>query len=174
MSEDTVYTSVSVRIPRETRKKWEEYLPNSDAENLSHLIRMAVKHEIDGTAESSQSQQKAIFPEELGEIADGVTSLQQTMNDVQTRLSSIEEEMEVTELIDIQDAVFDVLPTPPSDSEQARLYGEWAMTAEEVSTKVAHSESTVRETLSRLEDRGGQVRSIWGGSEGKIHYYKRE
>lgn len=184
MSEDTEYTTVSVRVTEERREKWEEYIPECDAENMSQLVRMAVKHEIDGRADAPQTPENVIEPDAIGEVTEGITELQQAVSDVQTRLSSIEEEIEVTDAMDIQDAVFRALPTPPEGKDvpgrddlqrtgNQLEFGEWAVTADDIAMTVARSTDAVREVLESLE-KTGQVRSVAGGPENEKYYWKRE
>lgn len=175
MSEDTEYTTISVRITKEKRQKWEDYLPESDAENVSQLVRMGVKHEIDGRADAPQTPENAIEPEVMGEVAQGINTLQKAVKDVQTRLSAIEEEIEVADAMDIQDAVFRALPTPPTKTEETEhsAYAEWAVTSDDIAMDIARSEEAVIDVLEQLEELG-QVRSVTGGPESDTYYWKRQ
>lgn len=177
MSENTEYTTVSVRVTEEKREKWEEYIPECDAENLSQLVRMSVKHEIDGRVDAPQTPENAIEPNVMGEVTEGITELQRAVSDVQTRLSGIEEEMEVTDAMDIQDAVFRALPTPPSDIDDGGPveYEDWAVTADDVAMDIARSTDAVRDVLERLAETGQvRVRSVAGGPDNQKYYWKRE
>jgi predicted nuclease with TOPRIM domain len=175
MSEDTEYTTISVRVTKEKRRKWEDYLPESDAENVSQLVRMGVKHEIDGRADTPQTPENAIEPEVMGEVTEGIDTLQKAVKDVQTRLSTIEEETEVADGMDIQDAVFRTLPTPPTEAEDTEhsAYAEWASTSDDIAMNIARSKDAVIEVLEQLEGLG-QVRSVTGGPDNETYYWKRQ
>lgn len=176
MSENTEYTTVSVRVTEERRQRWGEYIPECDAENVSQLVRMAVKHEIDGRVDAPQTAEAAIEPEVIGEMTEGIDTLQKAVRDVQTRLSAIEEEIEVTDAMDLQDAVFRALPTPPSEQEDTERdeYHKWAATADDIAMSIARSTDAVTDALDQLEEVSGQVRRVGGGPENEMYYWKRE
>lgn len=176
MSESTEYTTVSVRMTEEKREKWEEYIPKCDAENVSQLVRMAVKHEIDGRADAPQSPENAIEPEVMGEVTDGINQLQKGLRGVKTRLSTIEKEVELTDTMDTEDAVFRALPTPPSDGNGVNQdeYNQWAATPDGIARQTARSVDRVEEALEHLENVSGQVRSVVGGPDENQYYWKRQ
>jgi hypothetical protein len=161
-------------VSKEQYEKWDNHIADCDAENMSQLVRMAVKHEIDGKADTSQTAETAIEPDVMGEVTDGIDTLQRSMRDVQTRLSVIEEEIEVTEAMDIEDAVFRALPVPPSDTTAEPNYAEWAVTPDDVAMTTARSTEKVRDVLERMEQRGSTVRSVVGGPDNKHYYWKAE
>lgn len=176
MSENTEYTTVSVRVTEEKRQKWEDYIPECDAENVSQLVRMSVKHEIDGRADVPQTTEQTIEPEVMGEVTEGIDTLQQSLRDVQTRISVIEEEIEVTDAMDIQDAVFRALPTPPSEQDEIEhtQFAKWAKTPDDIAMSIARSKDSVTDALENLEEVSGQVRSVVGGPNDERYYWKRE
>lgn len=138
-------------------------------------MRMSVKHEIDGTADAPQTPENVIEPNAIEEVTEGIAELQRVMSDVQTRLSGIEQDMEVTDTLDIQDAVFRSLPAQPSDIDDTEPieYDDWAVTADDIAMNIARSNDAVQDVLDRLTETG-QVRSVAGGSENKKYYWKRE
>lgn len=177
MTKDTEYTTVSVRVTNERYERWDDYLSESDAENMSQLVRMSVKHEIDGTADAPQAPENAIEPDSIGEISEGINSLQQAMKDVETRISVIEKELEDTNEMDLEDAVFRNLPTPPEKVDDPLTNtepSEWASTPGDIARSIVKSTERVKEALERLDERGGQVKSVYGGEPPKVYYWRRE
>jgi predicted nucleic acid-binding Zn-ribbon protein len=175
MSEDTNFKPISVRVAESKREKWEDYVEESDAQNLSHLVRIAVKHEIDGKLGDTQEVESTIASEQMSELVDGINDLQSTMEEVQQRISSLESEVDVADTMDIEDAIYNVLPVEADQSEPHDQYHEWAMTVEDIAIQIARPEQVVKETLERMEERGGQVRSVFGGpDDGEHRYFLRE
>ncbi|WP_338756250.1 hypothetical protein V9T20_05850 [Halobacterium salinarum] len=171
MANEKEYTPISVRISESKRGKWEDYVEESDAESISHLVRIAVKHEIDGTVDEPQAPETGIASEQIAELVDGMDDLQRSLGDVQTRLSAIESEIDVADTMDIEDAIYTTLPVEGEQSEPTEEYHAWAMTAEDVAMRIARPEKVVAETLDRMEERGGQVRSVVGGPNGDDRWF---
>jgi hypothetical protein len=177
VTEDINWEHVTLRVTAEKKDEWEKYVENhSEAGNLSQFIRTAVRHKMKGQADDPQEPQQAIAHEQISEIADGINDLQTSVNSMEKRLNAIEQDMGVMQGMDVQDAVFNALPTPPKDMDPSDpvKYHEWAATVTEIAEETARPKSEIRQAIERLQEVSGQVQGRSGGPDDQTYYYKRE
>jgi hypothetical protein len=168
-------TVVSVKIPRDTKQTWEEYAEeNPDVDSVSHLIRLAVMKEMNASdeAETNSSIEQV---EASAEVLESLKRIQNSINDVDDRLTAIEKESEAEGPgFDIQNTVFDLLPelTTPSSLPPEDIDVDVAVSSSEVAEAVGLPEGDVSKALIRLHENMSQVVRA-KGPDGELLYWRR-
>ncbi len=161
MASEEEYTTVSTRIRKSTKREWEDYLYKSDAENLSHLVRLAVRNEIEGR----ESTRPAVSESKLDDIHASVREMVNKYHSIDSRLSLLEREIESDNLLPVQRAAYDSLEVAPEQLEDKLgvfyvtkdPHKELLKTAEDISEEIAHPESVVRQVLDNMAETTGNV-----------------
>ena len=191
----TDWEHITLKVEPNTKEEWKEYAEeHPEAGNLSHLIRLSVHNEMNAESGSDDAHVPN-EDERIGELIESVNQMHDTLETMQTRLSTLEHDSEVTEGFDMQKAVLSFLPTPPEsalvpnpdlpengeaedhDSKGSHVYhdadfDEWAATPEEIAGHLGAEEDDVKEALERLLRVTGLVQSE--SSENQTYYWKKE
>ena len=168
-------TVVSVKIPRETKRTWEEYAEaNPDVDSVSHLIRLSVTKEMNRSNESREDTSIQQV-EASAEVLEALKRIRNSIDEVDDRLTSIEKESKAEGPgFDVQNTVFDLLPEsamPPDKLEPIDYSDSEAVTPTEIADTLGIPEEDVARALIRLhEDMATVVRSR--GSDGELLYWR--
>ncbi|WP_162147994.1 hypothetical protein [Halalkalicoccus jeotgali] len=169
----TEWEHVTLRIAPETKKEWESHIEtNPNAENLSHLVRLSVHREIHRDNEKDAQTPREL--QQIGEVIEGINTLEDSLNGIESRLKAIEEERQITKGMRLQKQVLAVLPTPPHTDEPVQP-NSWGQTAERLSARLGIDDTeTVQQVLDQLSSVTKQVKSATGGKPPKTYWWKTE
>ena len=160
----------TVKVPASKAEDWDEYLKeNPEVDSISHLIRLSVEKEINGSHGERDAPSGDTETRNEGEILTALRQIQTDVGDVEERLSALEGIKTAEADYDLRKAVYSFLPEERDNLE----YATWATTVEEIARKLGAEESDVKDTLDSLEERTGQVASVAGGPEGETYWFKR-
>ncbi|WP_338726721.1 hypothetical protein [Haladaptatus sp. DJG-WS-42] len=178
----TDWEQVNLRVSPERKQEWEQFVEeHPNANNLSHLIRLAVTREIQGREPSRQEQSSEVSTE----VLEALTRIENGLDEVQTRVKALEREQMAASGMDYQQAAFAVLPTEPKGELIEGPNGptrldppaqppEYGMTVEDVADNLGVDNlDAVKDALDRLSDLTDQVRSSAGPAKMR-YYWKRE
>ena len=160
----TDWETVTIRVDPETKGEWEEYAEeHEEVANLSHLVRYSVSQEMasetPATVRSSQPED-----ERIGEVLQEMRELSEQVNDVNTKVQSLQREKDATEKFDMQTLLLELLPVPQEEELRGKSQGEWGVTAEELASQIgAEDKSVILDPLERLEKNTGLVVSVSSG-----------
>lgn len=177
--------TVTLRVSPDQKEKWEEYVKeHPEAGNLSHLIRLSVHKEM-GSQPDSDDAQVPRKDERIGELIESVNQIQDTLNSMQTRMSTLEHDADILQDFDVRKAVLAVLPTPPKsayvpdeEGKGSHVYAdadfeEWAVTPDGIAQQLGADETDVSDALDRLQELTNIVGRGTDGSGG-VYYWRRE
>lgn len=142
---------VNVVVTPETKAEWEQYYPphGNEYDGLADLVRTSVRRELGGHHEKPVTQG-------IGE--DALTDVTQSLNGLDTKLSTVAGRMERLENkvnataspeLNLDKVVFDLLPVNPDGGD--------GVTAHRLAGKYGMDEEKVTHSLQRLEARFGEV-----------------
>lgn len=173
-------------VSKRQKREWKELTEGDTAQyvSLSQLVRTAVQREIanenpirGGNGEIPAELQKAILS-----MADTIDNIDSRLSSVQRRLSKLEVESD-EDALDVQQRILQVLPTPPEGEEtpigervtveQSQIQ-KWAVRAPEVASQVNADEETVERALEQLNEMTGLVQCRIGGEPARKWYYRRD
>ncbi|KZN24187.1 hypothetical protein A4G99_07020 [Haladaptatus sp. R4] len=157
---------ISIKVGESVKDEWQQHVEgNPEVESVSHLIRLSVNKEIHGGHESPEKAvQSSTDSKQLGEVVEGLSKLQDSVEGVQERLTAIEKEKTVTQNKDIQSMVFGMLPTCDRPKEGA--------TVEDLASNLEESREDVEEALLDLLSITGQIQhEVVNGTE---RWWKKE
>lgn len=131
------YKTLAVRLSKEKKKKWKDYVEESNQPTLSQLVRISVEREIarenpleESNSDSQDSSQEVIH--KLDQISNKLQSMDR-------RLSAIESDRYGDEdLTQLATEVYRILPSSISEMQQAVAQKEGAMPGEEVEVEVEY------------------------------------
>lgn len=167
-------TVVSVKIPRDVKEEWEQYAEeNPDVDSLSHLIRLSVSKEMN--ASDQQERETGVQQAQAsGEVLESLKRIQNSIDGVDDRLTSIEKETEAEGPgFDVQNAVYEALPEvglPDSLGPEDYRESE-AVTHSDLAENIGIPEDDVARALIRLHENMGQVVRA-KGPDGIFHYWR--
>ncbi|WP_254272426.1 hypothetical protein [Haloarcula marina] len=182
MSDKKVKT---VKVPEARAEEWEEYADETpEVDSVSHLIRLSVQKEISGKYDVEQRRAPDENAGMSGEVLTHLQKIQTSIEDVEGRLSALEEVESEEAGYDLKKAVFEVLPPTPDEAVTATTEPEIpasapnfpedteAMTAQEVAQKLGAEVNDVQDTLKDLAENTGQVFRSDTNHDGR-HYWKK-
>ena len=167
----------TVKVSEESLEDWEEYIEeNPEVESVSHLIRLSVQKEISGEYDLDKrraSAQSDSDGEAMDKVLTRLRKIQTGQQDIEDRLTALEQADSQEDTYDVQRAAFNALPTPPETTKPVEEtdYSEWAATIPQVANQIGAEPETVKQALEKVEATG-QVRSVVGGPENKAYYWK--
>lgn len=168
-------TVVSVKIPRNVKEEWEQYAEeNPDVDSLSHLIRLSVSKEMN--ASDQQERETGVQQAQASaEVLESLKRIQNSISDVDDRLTSIEKETEAEGPgFDVQNAVYEALPEiglPPDSLEPEDYRESEAVTHSALAENIGISEDDVAQALIRIHENMGQVKRA-KGPDGAFLYWR--
>lgn len=172
---DSDWEQVNIRLQPKRKKRWTSTVSESPTyENLTHLIRLSVEKELndehDTTTQSSRSEDDS---EVSGEILTTLNRIERSVDNMDDRLSAIEQESEAESDKLLRNAMFEILP-PESELDTK----EDGMTIGDISKKLGVSREKVNETIEGLQTsqiQSKQLPSHFGPDdvEHPVVYYRR-
>jgi len=131
MSEE--YSTVAVRLSRDKKKRWEDYVEESHQPTLSQLIRIATEREIArGNPLESPEEGEGGTQEPAPEVIHKLEEISNKLQSMDRRLSAIESDRYGDEdLIKLATEVYQILPSSISEIQQAVAQKEDAFPGEE-------------------------------------------
>lgn len=158
-------TTVAFRIDESVKEEWEDAAEGPEYDSLSHLIRLSVQREITDTESAPRTAQADTETEKDSEVLDSLTRLERTVEDIQDEVKAVSREKESEELYSMEQVLLEVLPTAPetyAPGPQEPKPESVGQKPREVAARIGADTSDVSETLERLSNRTGQVRSSNG------------
>jgi len=156
-------TTVAFRIDESVKEEWEDAAEGPEYDSLSHLIRLSVQREITDTNTASRTARADTV--EDSEVLSSLTRLERTVEDIQDEVKAVSREKESEELYSLEQVLLEVLPTAPetyAPGPQEPKPGSVGQKPREVAARIGADTSDVSDTLERLSNRTGQVRSSNG------------
>lgn len=178
-------TMVSLQVNEAQKDGWDDYVDESgELQCLSHLIRLAVEKEINGT-HSSVDVAHEEYGEEIAEVVQGVSRLDTQFDRISERLNDIEQylKQETPEMQELESEVFDILPTheelltethePVVDVDGSPSVGHVRTgRIPHIAQRLGVGEVDVGEVLQTLQETTAQVHQTT--IDGATRYYKEE
>ncbi|HET7324952.1 MAG TPA: hypothetical protein VFJ06_11515 [Halococcus sp.] len=178
---------VNIPLDADVKDQWEDFVDeHPDYRYVSHLVRAAVGKEIRGV--SSDSGTSGVSDERLSDIESGIISLENTLSEVNERLSNIERAMEAPaeDILDLAGKIFEVLPEEkeltattqsPLDPDEAPPVIEgggntYVQTGRvtDIAEYLEEQRYRVRQAIEHLQDDTHLIKSLV--IEGETRYYK--
>lgn len=165
---------INIRVTESQRDTWRETANDStEYKNLTHLIELAVEHEIgsddnedtsDGTS-TDATEQIAGLDADAKDRLDSMEGLLQSIND---RMRGIENTTTETGY-SLQKVLLALLPEPPDswDRGDAPSPDEFGVRADRLAHSIGADEDTVEHTLRQLKDTNPTVTSRGSQKEGR-------
>lgn len=182
-SEQDDREQIHLWVSSDHKSRWKNYVDDAvDVSSVSDLIRTATStyvavNEGQGSMPTAVSSESSGVPEhQLTEVLEATTRLETKIDDVQQRLSVVEEETSRSDT-DLADTVFAALPSvkPHPDNEDYQLaqveqsgasVTAWSGTVEELTQHIhgeqppAYARERIQDALDRLQSDTSMVRSI--------------
>lgn len=167
-------TTVAFRISESVKQEWEEAAKSNEEYNsVSHLIRLAVQRELQGSTESQTPTEAPTDPEVLKSLRE----LEASVESIQDEVEVLSRESKADELYSIEQVLLEVLPGVSQDedpyanphlptSEAVEGYP----TAHDIAGRIGADTSVVKDTLERLTENTSTVRTISPQDEGDELY----
>lgn len=163
-------TTKTVKVPSSKAEEWDDYAEeNPEVDSISHLIRLSVEREIQGQYDQPQTLSDDTDDAASGEVLTALRQIQTGMSDLEERMSAIERVGKAEAGYDLQKAVYSFLPEKRDESR----VDQWGITASKLAQKLGAEEFKIQETLERLADTTGQVRSLSGGPKNETYWFKQ-
>ncbi|WP_246986537.1 hypothetical protein [Halorientalis marina] len=167
---------VNLTVDPETKNDWKQAVEDSDTfRSLSELIRHAVNNEISDDTQATQtaveaeeSDTGAVQAEALNQVLDALEGLNDTVSDLDDRLTNVEKEVTAEAKADLKNRVFDCLPKE-SDANQPD-----GKTAEQIAEEIDEDRDRVSETLLKLQTQTATVNEAFTLDEGQIAWCREE
>lgn len=183
----TDWQQVNVRVRESTYEEWKE-AAESEYGGLSDLVRTAVRRELEGHHSTESGQQTASSGETMNEVAEAVDRLENTVRDMDIRLSAVKESVESTGL-SVKAAVRETLPAVPDSAlvpdeegtgqhiadpsiSQAPDPEEWALTVRNIAARLNADETAVQDALDELVVELPYVETLQ--HEGQTFYFRSD
>ena len=174
----------TVKVPASTAEDWEKYIEETpEVDSLSHLIRLSVERERQG--KYTQAQQVAPdSPDDVlsGEVLTTLRGIQTGIEDLEERLTAIEETQSAEASYDLRKAIYEILPPDTELLSTIGIVDEipkpenpddlGVMTAREVAQKLGADTREVEEILDDLVESTGQIQRSDANFDGR-YYWKR-
>jgi hypothetical protein len=173
---------IGLVVDSETKDEWNQYVEETpEVSSLSQLIRTAVYAHINsqtptveedngGGLNSSQARK-------LNNIADTVTQIEETVNDVDGRLADVRRYVSIqSELSDIENEVYRRLPTTDPSTEEWQS-SDWRevdtqYTKSQIAEALDISENKAYKVLQHLYETLGHVRLGRASVDGETVYWR--
>lgn len=151
---------VNIRVPKAKKAEWEEYA-QAEYGSMTRLITTAVEKEISDSEEAEVPQANA--PQELLETID---RLENTVGNMDTRLSSVQETVQETSPeMSIKAAVRETLPEATEEPTDG-------LTPTQVAARLNARETDIKVALEELTE-SNEARGLKGGPDNKAYYARR-
>nr|WP_231587986.1 type II toxin-antitoxin system PemK/MazF family toxin [Halostagnicola sp. A56] len=184
LADECALQAETVKVPDSTADKWDEYVEDTpEVDSVSHLIRLSVKNQIDGRTEIDRQQAPDSTDGAFsGEVLTTLQGIQTGIDDLEDRLTALEEVESAEASYDLQKAIYEILPADselphpigvvdeipkPEDPDELDV-----MTPQEVAQKLGANMGEVEDTLKELAETTGQVQRSDTNHDGN-HYWKR-
>jgi hypothetical protein len=166
----------SFKLDEEQYERWEEFINESvEVESFSQLVRLAVSAYVAGD--------KARDPRTMDKAREDTSAeLLQRMNELQNEFDRERHKLEMQNERIISElrkplklAILDILPQQPSETKGESRHDimEWAITEQELSSKLEESKGRIRGILSELKSEFGQVGRYQSDESDEIYWYLR-
>lgn len=161
MSREQVIT----RVSPEKKEEWREYAKDTHG-SLTSLIEIAVDSYIEANGNLSiDTGEAGASGEAVTEVAEAIDRLENTVSDMDRRLSAVRESVDNSGGYSLKAGVRECLPVSPENPTDG-------YTDRQIAARLDARESDVRDTLDDLQQ-SGEVRSLSGGPENETYYFRQ-
>lgn len=159
-------TQINIRVTESQKSKWKEYAEEHYG-SLTKLIGQAVSKEIDSGSDDGQGGPSS---EAVTDLQETVNSLENTVRDMDTRLSSVHESVQGSGPdISLRAAVRETLMTQ-RDGDNFKEYG---LTPSQVAARLEGDTEAVRDALETLFEQERNV-VLNKSDDGREFYFRRQ
>ena len=171
---------INLVVNTDTKARWKGTVEESvDYKDLSDLIRKSVEHEIAGDHEPTQNPEEPTSAptqpgvDALKEVTDALGRIESSLQDLNQRVADVEKEVGTSgEAYDLQNAIFEILPTPPAHGPHDRPpVSEWAISLEDLADDLGVSEAETEDAVAHLMDMTKTVKRDTD-DHGEPHFYR--
>lgn len=166
-------TTVALRIAESVKNEWEAAAEGPEYDTLSHLIRLAVQREIAGDCKP-QAAQEDEGSDSTGEVLQQLSQIERSIAELQETTDIVREDIQAEAASDLEQVLFEVLPTASMDVEAALEdydIEQNADTPQEVAKRIGADATTVTDVLKRLEANTAAIRSV-SNRAGETFYWR--
>jgi len=159
---------VNLTVNPETKAEWKSAADESpEYKNLSHLIRLAVAHELSNSQsaahapqgrETEQPAQTEAQTEALEQVTETLSNIENTLSDLDTRLTNVEKEVTATARADLKNQVFDALPEYLTGADLDGNTSQNGKSAEDIAEEIGADRDRVYNVIQQLGEQTGAIR----------------
>lgn len=153
------WTQCNIRVKESTYDEWKD-VAESDYGTISELVRSAVRREIDGHHGTANTDQTPAGEETITEVAETVDRLQNSVNDMNQRLTVVRESVDGSGEVSLKDAVREAVPREDGLSES------------QIAARLDAKVSDVEEVVEELHDEQ-EIMEYWESSDQEDPYWTR-
>lgn len=173
-------TVKSVKVPEQKAEEWDEYVSKSpELDSMSHFIRLSVERQMNNGDERPQGRSDDKNAGTSGEVLTALRQIQTTLEDLDERISGLEELESAEAGYSLKKALWELLPSEPREVVDDEIPAPEspedtdAVTPREVAQRLGGDVNDVEETLDELVETTGQVQRSDSNHDGN-HYWKRD
>lgn len=165
--------TVTARVAEDVYTEWNDYLEESEADSMSHLIRKAVNEYVDDDAQAQaqtdvQARTETTDAAPSGEVLETLNRIERTVEDIQDGVAVLSRD-KTEEQFNIVAVLTEIVPSQENHTGPPE---KWALPARELAARMGVEPDVVAEELEEMDAEGGYINSV--DDDGETKYYKVE